>query len=557
MKEQLFNLSDEPSAIRPSSPSALFFNRALFVFLFLFALCAPISIAATQTCWVLGLLLWAGLSIFRPRPKYARTPLDSLLIAFFLISIVSALASYAPDISISKLRSVSLLTIAFLFAQNIRTHRFLRALTFALIFASTFVALFTVADRAIGRGVRVEKLTGDSPLLAVQIYDGDTILKVNNRRIRNLDELDAALRPNVNTSNDANAKNVVKLLVYRTEAYLPFELQRGAVLAGDTPEARLGVVGWSHGRDQRAMGFYDHYTTYAEALQLIASLVLGLLISTYRAGRLKELAVTWLPKFATWGVLFMFAFVCLTLALLLTVTRASWLSFLVSSFVIVLMAARTRKQTWVTALVMIALAAPLIVGGLFLLQQKRKVGFYDTSDGSILYRETIYAEAVGLFTKNPRNFLIGVGMDSTKRYKDEWGLFDHGRLPPGHFHSEPLQIAVERGIFALIVWFVLIVRYLRMLFPLARGDYDAHALLDKKPTFDNNVSSQSPENSTRNDFIERGIALGAFGGTIGFITSGMVHNNLGDSEVAMIFYFLMGLALIAVRFARENTTKSV
>lgn len=533
--------------------TSVWLERSLLVFLLLFALCAPISIAATQTCWVLGLLLWAILSVFRPRPKYTRTPLDALLIAFFLISISSALASYAPDISISKLRSVSLLTIVFMFAQNIRAHRILRALTFALIAASTFVALFTLADRAIGRGVRVEKLTGDSPLLAVQIYDGDTILKVNNRRIRNLVELDTALRQNTNTSNDASANGVVKLLVYRTEAYLPFELQRGKVLQGDTPEARLGVVRWSHGRDQRAMGFYDHYTTYAEALQLIVSLTLGLLISAYRAGNLKENVGRWLPKFATWGVLLGVSFACMVGALLLTVTRASWMSFLVSSFVIVLMATRTRKQTWLMAFLMCALAVPLIVGGLFLLQEKRKVGFYDTSDGSIRWRETVYREGVELFTKTPRNFLIGVGMDSIKRYKDEWGLFDHGRLPPGHFHSEPLQIAVERGIFALLIWIVLLARYLRMLFPLARGNVDdENATFDESSVIDNNASSQSSGNSTRNGWIERGLALGAFGGAIGFITSGMVHNNLGDSEVAMIFYFIMGLALVIERIAREK-----
>jgi hypothetical protein len=42
--------------------------------------------------------------------------------------------------------------------------------------------------------------------------------------------------------------------------------------------------------------------------------------------------------------------------------------------------------------------------------------------------------------------------------------------------------------------------------------------------------------------IEKGILLGCFGGLIGFFTSGLVHYNLGDQEVAMIFFLLMGLA---------------
>jgi len=52
------------------------------------------------------------------------------------------------------------------------------------------------------------------------------------------------------------------------------------------------------------------------------------------------------------------------------------------------------------------------------------------------------------------------------------------------------------------------------------------------------------------DWTERGIALGALGGAVGFFTSGLVHYNLGDSEVAMVFYLIMGLALALERFAR-------
>ena len=46
--------------------------------------------------------------------------------------------------------------------------------------------------------------------------------------------------------------------------------------------------------------------------------------------------------------------------------------------------------------------------------------------------------------------LIGVGMDSLKAHWREWGLFDQGSIPIGHMHSDFLQIAVERGIPALM-----------------------------------------------------------------------------------------------------------
>jgi hypothetical protein len=48
-------------------------------------------------------------------------------------------------------------------------------------------------------------------------------------------------------------------------------------------------------------------------------------------------------------------------------------------------------------------------------------------------------------------------------------------------------------------------------------------------------------------WIDRGIALGALGGLVGFFCSGLVHYNWGDSEVVMIFYFIMGLSLVLYR----------
>jgi hypothetical protein len=53
--------------------------------------------------------------------------------------------------------------------------------------------------------------------------------------------------------------------------------------------------------------------------------------------------------------------------------------------------------------------------------------------------------------------------------------------------------------------------------------------------------------ATDQNWIDRGIVLGALGGLIGFLTSGVVHYNWGDSEVVMIFYFIMGLSLVLAR----------
>jgi hypothetical protein len=61
---------------------------------------------------------------------------------------------------------------------------------------------------------------------------------------------------------------------------------------------------------------------------------------------------------------------------------------------------------------------------------------------------------------------------------------------------------------------------------------------------------RSQRQASKENWIERGIVLGALGGLVGFMFSGVVHYNWGDSEVVMIFYLLMGLSLVVCRITR-------
>ncbi|HJR08952.1 MAG TPA: O-antigen ligase family protein [Pyrinomonadaceae bacterium] len=486
----------------------LWLERALAGCLFLLAFCAPHSIAGTQIAWGVGLLLWALRFTISPRPRFQRTPVDYALLGFFILTFISALASYDPDVSIGKLRAASLFTIVYLVAENITSRRTMRLLTLTLIASCMINVVYTFGERAIGRGVKVTGMTADSPLRAAGVNEGDTLLRLDGAALNAPDELARAL-----DSNAANAsqQQASWLTIYRREWVFQTPIVRGSLLAnGATPEARLGLTAWTRGRDERASGFYGHYTTYAEVLQLIGSLAVGLLIALGR-------------KRSWQGALLALAVAGLGLALLLTVTRASWLSFLLSTVVMALVGAGSRR-----AVAAVALAALLVVPlGLYVLQQKRGVGFFDRKDGSISWRATVYREGFDLFVRKPRHIAVGVGMDSIKRHWREWGLFDGGRLPVGHMHSTPLQFALERGLPALLVWLAVVFIYARMLWRLWR----APAL---------------------KDWRERGLVLGALGGLVGFFASGLVHYNFGDSEVVMVFYLIMGLTLALERFARQE-----
>ncbi len=489
-------------------PLGIWLERAIVGALVLFIIAAPNSIAAAQTAWLLGMLFWVLRFFVWPRPKLERTPIDYPMFGFFLLTGLSSFLSYEPSVSIGKLRAASLFTIVYLFAENVRSPKILRALTILLVAATMVNVLFVFGQFAIGRGVKVYRVAPNSPLgearlvsrthnQSVPIINGDTLEFVDGQKVRNLDQLVSAL-------DQASAKTPAKIRVYRVEWIAELEVPRGHLLPGATAEERLGIQRWSSGRDRRATGFYDHWTTYAESLQLIGSLVLGLFVA--------------LPlKKSRNGLLIGAALVGICGALLLSVTRASWLSFLLSAFLIAILSLSRR-----TLIVIGLCAIPLVLGGLFVLRAKRNVGFVDQKDDSIVWRQKIWREGFHLLTSNPRHLAVGVGMDSIKSHWREWDLFEGGKLPMGHMHSDYLQIALERGVPTLIVWLLLLGTYARMLWRTRRR--------------------VAPEN-----WIEKGIVLGALGGLLGFMSSGVVHYNWGDSEVVMIFYLIMGLSLVVAR----------
>src|SRR6185436_14108871 len=87
---------------------------------------------------------------------------------------------------------------------------------------------------------------------------------------------------------------------------------------------------------------------------------------------------------------------------------------------------------------------------------------------------------------------------------------------------------LERGVPTLIAWLILLGTYAWTLWKTQRR-------------------------VTKENWIERGIVLGALGGLLGFMTSGVVHYNWGDSEVVMIFYLIMGLSLVVERSVRTGS----
>ena len=554
--QRFFEFFDSVFPVRAESQAssiAVWLDRIIYVFILLTALSAPLSIAATNIAWLSGMFFWLPRSLIKPRPKLFRSPIDLALFALFAWSLISSFLSYAPDLSLDRLRVLTLFPIAYLVCQNVRSRKTVKFLVGALIVSTMTTVIWTFVERGFGRGVQVFEVSTSGPLFQAGIQNADTLLKINGKKFSEPEELIAALEQN----------ETIKLNFYRPDYYADVEIKRENLSPGASVIKKLGFERWQRSRNWRSSGFYNHYTTYAEVLQLILSLMFGIFLT--------------LPnKKSVFGAVLLFCLILAGAALLLTGTRASQAAFLLSALAIVVTGA-SRKVLFG----LIALCLPLAIVAAIYVQNTRNTSFVDASDNSTTWRLTVWHEGVELLTKSPRHLIFGVGIDSVKRYKCDWGLFDNCTLPAGHFHSTPLQIAVETGLPALFLWLLIVWQYGRSLLTVILRDMgtwgrgDAGILdetefqklkmtKEKRNSLTNIPPSPRPRVSPSQwtlpisaSKFERGVLLGTFGGLIGFFASGVVHYNLGDSEVAMVFYLVMGLALVLIRDGNPTIKESV
>lgn len=506
-----FEKLDRLAGLEMERGAALWLDRTAFVFLVLMAVFAPHSIAATQSAWLTGMTAYFIRLIAFPRTFAGISKLDIALFGLFIWSVISSIFSYAPDISLGMLKPTLVFLIVYFTAGNLRTRTAVVFLCATLIVSCMFNVLLTPVERIIGRGVEVHGVDPSGALARANIKDGDTILAIGKQKISSPEEIiDAILRD-----------GAAPLRVYKTDYEIRPTLTREDVSLRDTTEEMLGFTTWDRSHTWRSAGFYGHYTTYGEVLQLIMSLTLGLGVALFARWRITKTANQKLLL-----IVIAASLALMTLALVLNVTRASQGGLVVSGFLIILLALG-RKWVLVGALI----ALPVIGAALVVLQQTREVGFFDSKDNSTTWRQTVWNEGAELWTASPRNFVLGVGMDSIKRYAKEWRLFDDGRLPMGHFHSTPLQLAVERGLPALLLWIAIV------------GIYGSTLL-------------RAIRRTAPGDWRYRGILLGCFGGLAGFVVSGFVHSNLGDAEVAMVFYILMASSLTLIRLHDSEDIRS-
>lgn len=465
--------------------------------LVMYALFAPHSIAITQSSYLIGLTAWGVQLVASRRLPFKRSPVDIALFGFFACCVVSSFLSYDLLVSVKGLKSPAFF-LAFYFVSNkVRSLRFASFLGLALIVSCLVNVGYSAGTLGVGRGLQIDGIRPGSPFNDESIRVGDVILEADDQVVNSQQDLVRIIE---------SQRGRLRLKVGRKEAIAETSIPRQTIReAAGVGFDRLGIT-TSPGRNFRVMGFYSHYETYAEVLQLIAALAVGMLISipNKRSGA---------------AILLSVAIPLLAITLILTSTRAALAGLGVAVFVMAL--ASTRRRVVVAAIASILVVLPLAVLGV---EHARGISVFDPDEGSTAYRLEVWREAFGIIKDNP---LVGIGKGSEAKLKRSLGLYDEGRLPPGHFHSTPVQVAVWWGLLGLIFYCafmtILVIETWRL------------------------IRKAKPEGKWQLS----GVALGGLGAVLAFNVSSLAHFNFGDGEVVMVFWLLTGLVFAIRRIASE------
>ena len=471
-------------------------DRIAAAFLFLFVLAVPLSIAATEIAYGVAALAWlARLGLIRKGVLHS-SPLNLPILIYWLLCALSASLSPVAGVSWGGMNKVNLIFLVLVVAHNILSIGRARQLVALLLLSGLASVAHTGWQYAVGVGLRVHTPAQDSGFHRAGIRDNDILVRVDGRLIRQPEQFLAHLR-------SKPTDEPLRLLVIHGEGDAVEHVVPAAALPRPADLSPLGMH-LERARPFRAQGFYGHYVTYAEVLQLLAALTFGLWLAEPRrlgpAGL--GLAALWLA-FAT--------------ALGATLTRGPWLA---AAFACVVQVWFHIRRRWVRVLVPLILLLAT-VGTEVAMRQWRGVGLIDLREPSTDYRLLMWRDGARLIGEHP---WFGVGME---RIRLEWWKFDLAAYKKygfrHHFHSTPIQLAVDLGLPVLAAWVALMGVYWLMLVRLA---------------------AQARE---QNDSSLYGLALGILGGTSGFLLSSLVHYNFGDSEVVLLFWFLAGLALVLRR----------
>lgn len=480
------------------SPLATLGQRTALVGLALYVAFAPHSVAASAIGVALAGLGWLLKAVSTGSLGLRRSKFDLIILLSLLWTVASSLLSAEPRISLIKLRS-SWVVFLFYLTRAIVTKRSALALAALLIVSGSVGALYSAFDLARGRGVVVQSLAPGSPFHRLGIQPGDTIWRLNRTRVYSTADIDQVLK-----SASPGTPLVVGIISTGENVERPGLVVTAAQQQQPSPS---GLIGEGRSHRFRASGWTRHYVTFAEILQMIAQLALGLALAHFRnhgANKYFRVAAA--------------AAAILTMGIVFTAMRTVLIAFAIGAAVIAWRSLRGGYKIAFTFALFFVLAFGAVV-----VSQTRARDALFLGDASSSLRAEVARVGLSRILIHP---VFGHGMDAMKLHWNEWGFPGRDML---HLHSTPLQLAFDRGLPMLALWLWMVTAFW---LSIAHSEKEARDLSDTN---------------------SYGLLLGILGALTGFLASSLVNYNYGDAEAAMMFWWLLGLAMVlASPKSREN-----
>ncbi|HZT57891.1 MAG TPA: O-antigen ligase family protein [Pyrinomonadaceae bacterium] len=503
---------------RAGGGRALAAGRLALAGFLLYALAAPHSIAVSWIGLSAAILAWLARAAATRNAGVRRTALDLPLWLFFAWTALSCFLSAEPRVSVPKLVNVSTLLMFYL-TQSLLTRRTALLLACVLIVSASAGVLWGAGELVVGRGVVVSALDADSPLRAeTPLREGDAVWRVNGHRVASVQEIDDAIR-----KTPAGAGATLSVISRGEHVEWPGLVVTEEMRRSPSPS---GITGGGRTHNFRASGWTRHYETFAESLQIVAQLALGFALAAWlRRKRDEDVAVgaeragartssdkdvrKRIRRSLTSVALPAVAFLILSAGIALTAMRTTLVAFAFGACVVAWRAARGRQRAAIVAVVCFILGF-----GAVAVWRTRASGALELKDASADSRLVVARIAARRVLLHP---LFGHGMDAVHQHWNEWGFPGTDMLAA---HSTPIQLAFDRGLPALIFWLWLMYVFWRLTSRAERMWRDA------------------------SDAPTHGLALGLTGALAGFLASSLVNYNFGDSEVALLVWWMMGVAVI-------------
>ncbi|MER3524830.1 MAG: hypothetical protein C4326_12470 [Ignavibacteria bacterium] len=197
----------------------------------------------------------------------------------------------------------------------------------------------------------------------------------------------------------------------------------------------------------------------------------------------------------------------ISINLLFTFTRSSWLGFLAGA--VVIGATRAKKiflPLIATVIVVVTIASPAM--------RERMASMFDPSHHNNISRLHMWTTGVKIFLDHP---VVGVGDIGIEKVWHDYAPPDWE--PAGHLHNNILMWAVTMGSVGLIALVALFVRIWQV---VARIEKRLH-----------------------HDWFGGSLALGALAALAGFHVNGLFEWNFGDAEIITVVWAIIGFTLAA------------